>query len=47
MMINAAGLALIKHFEQGPGGGPALVAYLDIAGVPTIGWQHTVSRVRC
>jgi lysozyme len=39
--INDAGLALIKQYEQGPGGGPALVAYQDPSGVWTIGWGHT------
>lgn len=39
--MGAKGLAIVKHFEQGPKGGPALVAYLCPAGVPTIGWGHT------
>jgi len=34
--INAAGLALIKHFE-----GCRLTAYQDIAGIWTIGYGHT------
>ncbi len=38
---NAAGLALYHEFEQGPGGGPALKAYLCPSGVWTIGWGHT------
>ena len=40
-ITSAAGLGLIKQYEQGPNGGPALVAYRDIAGVWTIGWGHT------
>jgi lysozyme len=40
-MINAAGLALIKQYEQGPYGGPALVAYRDPSGAWTVGWGHT------
>ncbi len=39
--INAAGLALFHEFEQGPGGGPALVPYLCPSGVLTIGYGHT------
>ena len=39
--INDAGLAVLKEFEQGPGGGPALVAYRCPAGVLTIGWGST------
>lgn len=38
---NAAGLALYHEFEQGPGGGPALVPYRCPSGVLTIGWGHT------
>ncbi len=38
---NAAGLALYHEFEQGPGGGPALKAYLCPSNVWTIGWGHT------
>jgi len=34
-------LALIKQWEQGPGGGPALAAYRDPFGTWTIGWGHT------
>jgi len=40
-MINAAGLALIKEFE-----GCRLEAYLDIAGVPTVGFGHTGPGVK-
>jgi lysozyme len=43
---NAAGLALYHEFEQGPGGGPALVPYVCPAGVLTIGWGHTGPDVR-
>jgi GH24 family phage-related lysozyme (muramidase) len=32
---------IIEEFEQGPEGGPALEAYLDEGGVPTIGLGHT------
>lgn len=39
--INQAGLELITRFEQGPKGGPALVAYQDSAGIWTIGYGHT------
>lgn len=34
-------VALIAEFEQGPNGGPALVAYRCPAGVWTIGWGET------
>ena len=37
-----AAIALLKHFEQGPNGGFAPVAYLDWAGHPTIGWGHRI-----
>lgn len=37
MKINKAGLELIKRFE-----GCRLTTYLCAAGVPTIGWGHTV-----
>ena len=40
-LINQAGLTLIQKWEQGPGGGPALTAYRDPAGVWTIGYGHT------
>lgn len=40
-LLNNAGLILIKQYEQGPQGGPALQAYRDVAGVWTIGWGHT------
>jgi lysozyme len=43
--VNAAGLSLLRTFEQGPGGGPALVAYACPAGVATIGWGHTGADV--
>lgn len=43
---NAAGLALYHEFEQGPGGGPALKAYLCPSGIWTIGWGHTGPDVR-
>lgn len=39
--INTAGLDLIKQFE-----GCRLQTYLDVAGIPTIGWGHTGSDVR-
>lgn len=39
--INQNGLELITRFEQGPQGGPALVAYQDSAGIWTIGYGHT------
>lgn len=41
MKLGQAGLAIIKHYEQGPGGGPALESYVCPAGVWTIGWGHT------
>jgi len=40
-VISPMGRKLIAEFEQGPNGGPALVAYLCPAGVPTIGYGHT------
>lgn len=39
--INRAGEQLIQSFE-----GCELEAYLDIAGIPTIGWGHTGPEVR-
>lgn len=36
-----AGRAIYEEFEQGPTGGPALIAYLCPAGKPTIGYGHT------
>jgi lysozyme len=39
--INAEGYALIKEFEQGPMGGPALVPYRCPAGKLTNGWGNT------
>lgn len=41
MKIGARGLAILKHYEQGPNGGVALQAYLCPAKVWTIGWGHT------
>lgn len=41
MKINAKGLELVKSFE-----GLKLDAYLDIAGVPTIGYGHTGKDVK-
>lgn len=41
MKIGTAGLDLIKRYEQGPCGGPAVYAYLCPAGVWTAGWGHT------
>ena len=42
MNIGEGGLEIIKHYEQGPHGGPALQVYNDSAGIPTIGWGHRV-----
>jgi lysozyme len=39
--ISQQGLDLIKHYEQGPGGGCALESYVCNGGVWTIGWGHT------
>ncbi len=39
--INAEGYALIKEFEQGPNGGPALMPYYCPAGKLTNGWGNT------
>jgi lysozyme len=39
--LGKAGSDLIKVYEQGPEGGPALEAYLCPARVWTIGWGHT------
>lgn len=41
MKTGKAGLDIIKLYEQGPGGGPALESYLCPARVWTIGWGHT------
>lgn len=41
MHVSEKAIALLKHYEQGPGGGVALKPYLCSAGVPTIGWGHT------
>ena len=41
MKVSPEGRDLIASFEQGPGGGPALRAYLCPAGVWTIGYGHT------
>lgn len=41
MRLGQKGEELIKFYEQGPGGGPALEAYACPAGVWTIGWGHT------
>jgi GH24 family phage-related lysozyme (muramidase) len=38
--INAAGLSLVQHFED-----ISLAAYLDPAGIPTIGWGHTPAEM--
>lgn len=38
--INKAGLDLLKSFE-----GCKLNAYLDVGGIPTIGWGHTGPEV--
>jgi lysozyme len=40
--INDAGLALLKDFEQGPGGGPARLPYDAGDGKQTVGWGHVV-----
>jgi lysozyme len=40
MKVSPEGRDLIASFEQGPGGGPALQAYLCPAGVWTIGYGH-------
>ncbi len=39
--IISEGRDLIAEFEQGPGGGPALIAYLCPAGIWTIGFGRT------
>lgn len=41
MKIGKAGLDIIKLYEQGPDGGPALESYLCPSRVWTIGWGHT------
>lgn len=41
MKLATPGRRLIQLYEQGPDGGPALVAYLCPAGVWTTGWGHT------
>lgn len=42
MTISPAGLALLRHFEQGPGGGFAARPYRCPAGIWTNGWGNTV-----
>lgn len=39
--IPVSALTLLRSFEQGPDGGPALQAYRCPAGKLTIGWGHT------
>lgn len=39
--INRSGFDLIREFEAGPHGGPALRSYLCPAGIWTIGYGHT------
>lgn len=41
MKIGKAGLDIVKLYEQGPEGGPALESYLCPGRVWTIGWGHT------
>ena len=41
MRMNPRGLAILKHYEQGPQGGPALYAYRCPAGKWTISWGVT------
>ena len=41
MQMNPHGLAILKHYEQGPMGGPALTAYRCPAGKWTISWGVT------
>ena len=41
MHLNARGLAILKHYEQGPDGGPALVSYRCPAGKWTLSWGCT------
>lgn len=38
-----AAIGLLKHFEQGPDGGFAPVAYRCPAGEKTIGWGHVIN----
>lgn len=42
MRTGAAGLAIIKKYEQGPRGGFAATAYACPAGLLTIGWGHVI-----
>lgn len=45
MSPSANCLAIIKEFEQGPSGGPALKPYIgkaDRSSVATIGWGHVI-----
>lgn len=39
--MNPRGLAILKYYEQGPNGGPALYAYRCPAGVWTVSWGVT------
>lgn len=40
--VPTAAVNLIKRFEQGPNGGPALTRYKCPAGYPTIGYGHLI-----
>jgi lysozyme len=40
--IGEGAIGILKHYEQGPHGGPALQTYYDSAGVATIGWGHKI-----
>ena len=41
MKMNDQGLVILKHYEQGPDGGPALYSNRCPAGIWTIGWVCT------
>jgi lysozyme len=41
--LSAAGRKFVQSFEQGPGGGVALITYKDKAGYDTIGWGHKLT----
>jgi lysozyme len=42
MKVSAKAVQVLKHYEQGPGGGWAKVPYICPAGKNTVGWGHVI-----